>query len=274
MIRDPAVAGSFYPRGKEALYMTIEEDTEKIEDRKKEEVKGIVVPHAGYDYSGSVAGAVYSRIKFPDTFVILGPNHAGFGKSFSIMSKGVWNMPFEQVNIDSILAEKIFINSKHLEEDIMAHIQEHSIEVQIPFMQYFSENFQFVPIAIRHYTADEDYLKICKGIGIAIAKGIKMLNEKVVIAASSDFSHYVSREIADKNDHIAIDAILKLDEDELFKKIRESDISMCGYGPVAIMLSACKELGSTKGELIKYANSGDVTGDYDEVVGYGGIIIK
>ena len=274
MIRDPAVSGSFYPGRREALHAMIENCIEYIEEAKKKEVTGIVVPHAGYVYSGKVAGAVYSRLKFPDTFVILGPNHTGMGNSFSIMSRGVWNMPFGSVNIDSILAEKIFINSKYLEEDILSHVQEHSIEVQIPFMQYFSKKFQIVPITVKHYIPDENFLKICREIGIAIAKGIKMLNEKVIVVASSDFSHYEPQEVANKNDNSAIEAIIKLDERELFKRVKALDISMCGYGPVAIMLSACKELGATKSELVKYMTSGEVTGDYGEVVGYGGVIVK
>lgn len=271
MIRDPAVAGAFYPGGEEALQGMLESCTEEA---KKGDALGIVVPHAGYIYSGKVAGAVYSRLNFPDTFVTLGPNHTGMGSPFSIMSHGEWNLPFGKVNIDSILAEKIFINSKHLEEDIMSHVSEHSIEVQIPFMQYFSKNFQFVPITIRHYIPDENFLKICRSIGKAIAAGIKSLNEKVIIAASSDFSHYESQETANKNDNLAIEAIIELDERKLFKRVRELNISMCGYGPVAIMISACKELGAKNAELVKYMTSGDVTGDYGQVVGYGGIIVK
>ena len=272
MIRDPAVAGSFYPGSEKSLSSMIEKCIEK--EKEKVDVKGIVVPHAGYAYSGKAAGAVYSKINFPDTFVILGPNHTGMGSAFSMMPDGVWSTPLGRVNIDSILAEKIFVNSKYLEEEILAHVSEHSVEVQLPFMQYFSGNFQFVPITIRHYIADENYLKICTSIGKSIAKGIKMLKEKVVIVASSDFSHYEPQDVANKNDNFAIEAILKLDEKELFKRVRERDISMCGYGPVAIMISACKELGATKGELVKYMTSGDVTGDYGAVVGYGGIIVK
>ena len=271
MIRDPAVAGKFYPESKKALQGMIEKFVQKA---KKEDAKGIVVPHAGYIYSGKVAGAVYSRIKFPDTFVILGPNHTGMGSPFSMMHEGEWLMPAGKVNIDTILAKKIFVNSKYLEEDFLSHLQEHSIEVQLPFMQYFGKDFRFVPITIRHYIADENYLKICKSIGKAIAAGIKTLDEKVIIAASSDFSHYETQETANKNDNSAIDAILKLDEDDLFKRVRELDISMCGYGPVAIMITACKELGAKNAELVKYMTSGDVTGDYGQVVGYGGIIVK
>lgn len=270
MFRNPYVAGQFYYLDPEMLREDIEKHVDK--NAKKEDVLGVVVPHAGHMYSGKVAGMVYSRINFPDTFVVMGPNHTGVGRDYAMMKDGIWRMPFGEVRIDKILAEKIFVNSKHLEDDYSAHIYEHSIEVQIPFMQYFSDKFQIVPIVLSGYP-NEHYLKIYQEIGKEIGKAIKQVKEKVVIAASSDLTHYETEESARKKDHEAINAILNLDEAELFKKISELQISMCGFASVAVMLSACKELGAKKAELVKYATSGDVYKSR-EVVGYAGILIK
>jgi len=272
MIRNPAVAGAFYYLDGGMLKEQVEECINK--KAKKEEVSGIVVPHAGFMYSGKVAGAVYSEIQMPDTFVILGPNHTGFGKDFSLMTSGIWKMPFGDVKIDSDLAESIFKHSKFLETDFTAHQHEHSIEVQLPFMQYYSDRFQIVPIAVMHYPATENFLERCIDTGNAIAEAIKKTKEKVVVVASTDFTHYESQKTANENDRRALDAILALDAKKLFQEVNERDISMCGYGPVAVAIAACKKLGCNKTKLVKYATSGDVTGDYQQVVGYGGVSIK
>ncbi len=272
MIRDPAVAGQFYHYDPKNLNEQISECIDV--NAKKEDVLGIVSPHAGYMYSGKVAGAIYSRINLPDTFVILGPNHTGLGARFSMMMDGEWRLPLGNVSVDSILAKEILINSKHLESDLMAHQSEHSIEVQIPFAQYFGKDFQIVPITMVHYAPNDDFLEICKDIGIAIARGIKNTHERVVIVASSDLTHYEPQDIANKNDKEALNAILELDEEKLFDRVGELRISMCGYGPVAAMLVACKELGAKDAELVKYMTSGDTTGDYGQVVGYGGVLVK
>ena len=272
MIRNPAVAGAFYYQDKEMLLEQIRECVNP--DSKKEEACGIVVPHAGFMYSGEVAGEVYSSIEMPDTFVILGPNHTGYGKDFSIETNGIWRMPLGDVKVDSALAEEIFKHSKVLEIDEIAHQREHSIEVQIPFMQYFSDRFQIVPIAVRHYPSTDSFLDRCVEVGNAIAEAVKETNEKVVVVASTDFSHYESQQTASINDKKALDAILKLDSKKLFQEVSERDISMCGYGPVAVTITACKRLGCSKTKLVDYKTSGDVTGDYSQVVGYGGVIIN
>jgi AmmeMemoRadiSam system protein B len=272
MIRSPAVAGSFYYGSK----VMLKEQVESFVDlkAKKEDACGIVVPHAGFMYSGKVAGAVYSSINMPDTFVILGPNHTGLGGDFSIVTSGVWRMPFGDVRIDADLAESILTHSKVVELDDMAHVQEHSIEVQLPFMQYFSETFQIVPIAVRHYPPEDSFLQACFDVGGAIAQAVKKTNEKVVVAASTDLSHYESQKTAETNDKAALDAILAMDPVQLFKEVRERDISMCGYGPVAATLTACKSIGCSAARLVKYMTSGDVTGDRRQVVGYGGVVIQ
>ncbi|MBM3309390.1 MAG: AmmeMemoRadiSam system protein B [Candidatus Altiarchaeales archaeon] len=272
MFRSPAVAGSFYYYDQGMLREQVESCINP--KARKEQVSGIIVPHAGFMYSGKVAGAVYSEIEMPDTFVILGPNHTGFGMDFSLMSSGVWRMPFGDVRIDSILAESIFKQSKTLEIDFTAHQHEHSIEVQLPFMQYFSDRFQIVPIAVRHYPPTEPFLEKCIDVGNAIAEAVKKTKEKVVVVASTDFTHYESQKTANEKDKKALDAILSMDAARLFKEVRELDISMCGYGPVAVTLTACKKLGCGKTKPVKYMTSGDVTGDFQQVVGYGGVSIK
>ena len=266
MIRQPVVAGQFYPGSASQLEAMIE--TLVDEKAEKQDVIGLVSPHAGYIYSGPVAGAVISRIKFKDTFIIIGPNHSGMGKPLSIMTRGKWKTPLGEVEIDSELGKQILATSSHLQEDDIAHQYEHSIEVQIPFLQYFKSDFRIVPI-ILGYAGGDTY----KEIGRAIAKAVRELNREVVIIASSDMTHYEPQESAQKKDTQAINAILALDEDELLRRVDELNISMCGYAPTASLISAAKELGAKSAELVKYQTSGDTTGDYSAVVGYAGIII-
>ena len=266
MIRHPVVAGQFYPAPASQLKEMI--GTMVDEKAKKEEVIGLVSPHAGYIYSGPVAGATISRIKFKDTFIIMGPNHTGKGKPLSIMTEGVWQTPLGEVEIDSELAKQILAASSHLEEDQVAHQYEHSIEVQLPFLQYFKPDIRLVPIILSYYSA-----AAYKEIGKEIAQAIKDLNRKAVIIASSDMTHYEPQQIAQRKDTQAIEAILDLNEDELLKRVEELQISMCGYAPAVSLISATKELGATRAELVRYQTSGDTTGDYSAVVGYAGIII-
>jgi AmmeMemoRadiSam system protein B len=266
MIRNPIVAGQFYPASASELKTMIEG---MVKEEVKEEVIGLVSPHAGYVYSGPVAAAVISRIKFKDTFIIMGPNHTGAGKPLSIMTEGVWKTPLGEVKIDSELAKKILATSKHLQEDKTAHLYEHSIEVQLPFLQYFKPDFELVPIVFAYASSP-----VYKEIGKEIAKAVKKLGREVVIIASSDMTHYEPQESAQEKDTQAIEAILDLNEDELLKRVDELNISMCGYAPAVSLIVAAKELGAIGTELVKYQTSGDATGDYSAVVGYAGIIIK
>ncbi len=266
MIRNPVVSGQFYPDSPDQLRAMIGGFVD--EKAEKEEVIGLVSPHAGYIFSGPVAGAVISKVKFKDTFVIMGPNHTGRGKPLSIMTQGTWKTPLGEVEIDSELGKRILATSSHLQEDHVAHQYEHSIEVQIPFLQYFKPDIKLVPIILAYSS-----LATYKEIGKELAKAIKDLNKEVVIIASSDMTHYEPQESAQRKDTQAIDAILDLNEDELFKRVDELNISMCGYAPTICLISVAKELGATRAELVRYQTSGDVTGDYSAVVGYAGIII-
>jgi len=267
MIRNPAVAGQFYPASASELKAMVEAMVD--EKAEKDEVIGLVCPHAGYIYSGPVAGAAISRIKFQDTFIIMGPNHTGAGKPLSIMTEGVWKTPLGEVEIDSELGKKLLATSDYLQEDNIAHLYEHSIEVQLPFLQYFKPDLKLVPIVMAHASG-----AIYKEMGKEIAKAVKEWGKKVVIIASSDMTHYEPEESAQEKDNQAIEAILDLNEDELLRRVEEFNISMCGYAPAVSLIAAAKELGATGAELVRYQTSGDVTGDYSAVVGYAGIIIK
>jgi len=244
---------------------------EKMVDEaaEKQDVIGLVSPHAGYVYSGPVAGAVISRVRFKDTFVIIGPNHTGSGKPLSIMTEGKWQTPLGDVDIDSELARHLLSISQHLQEDDAAHQFEHSIEVQLPFLQYFKPDIKIVPITLSFASLDA-----YREIGKEIARAIRETQKEAVIMASSDMTHYEAQETAARKDRQAIDAILRLDEDELFRRVEQYNISMCGCAPVASLIAAARELGATSAELVKYQTSGDTSGDYSAVVGYAGIIIK
>lgn len=266
MTREAAVAGQFYPGGPGELRDMIKDMTDSKAERT--EVIGVVSPHAGFVYSGYVAGAVFSKIKFTDTFILIGPNHRGVGRPLSITTGGSWKMPLGEVQIDSGLAKAILTASDGLEEDTLAHRYEHSLEVQVPFLQYFKPDVKIVPIVLAQAAP-----QVYQGIGRAIAGTLKSRGEAVVIVASSDMTHYEPHESAKAKDKMAIDAILGLDADELVRRIGKYDISMCGYAPVISLIAAAIEMGAGKAELVKYQTSGDTSGDYASVVGYAGIII-
>ena len=265
MIRKAQVAGQFYPATPAALRKQLEGLLEKKE--KKEDALGLVSPHAGYIFSGKVAGSCFSQVNLTKTAVILGPNHTGYGAPFSIMANGNWRMPLGDVEIDVPLAKNILSESKYLQEDLQAHLYEHSIEVQLPFLQYLLPEVKIVPIVV----SDADF-RTYDEIGKAIARVLNQ-TQKSLIVASSDMTHYAPQEKAKTNDNLAIEAILKLDGEELLKRVRKFNITMCGYGPVISMLSATKELGARSARLIKYQTSGDALGDYSSVVGYAGILV-
>lgn len=266
-VRSPVVSGQFYPEAKASL---VREMRGYIDEKaKKEEVIGAVLPHAGYIYSGPVAGATVSRISFKETFVILGPNHTGHGRPYAIDASGTWRTPLGDVEIDEALAKEVLAQSDYLKEDESAHRYEHSIEVQIPFLQYFGKSFKIVPICV----AGED-ASVLKKIGQEIAQAIRAKEAEAAIIASTDMTHYEPQANAQRKDKEAIDAILALDGDRLLNKVFSLGITMCGYGSTAIMLAAAKDLGAKSAELVKYQTSGDVTGDHSQVVGYAGIIVK
>lgn len=267
MIRNPYVAGYFYPGSATELRATIARYVD--EEALKDEVIGLLVPHAGYQYSGAVTGATISRIVFKDTFIIIGPSHSGRGKPFSVMTEGIWRTPLGEVEIDSELAGQIVSVSEYVQEDKKAHEEEHAVEVQVPFLQYFKPDVRIVPIILTGAPA-----AIYREIGRDIARAIKDLNREAIILASGDMTHYEPHETAKEKDLQAVDAMLELDEDELTRRYKNLSISMCAYGPVVCLISAAKEMGVGAAKLVKYQTSGDSSGDYGAVVGYAGVIFK
>ena len=264
--RSAVVAGQFYPGTPETLKSTIKEMVDEEADKQK--ALGVIVPHAGYMYSGRVTGATLSRIEFTDTFIIIGPSHTGLGKPLSIMTEGIWETPLGNVEVGTELATEILNMCEELKEDSRAHNFEHAIEVQLPFLQYFKPDVKIVPIVLGYARVD-DY----KDVGKGIAKALKKTGREAVIMVSSDMNHYEPQHVTKDKDSQAIEAILELDEDELISRVRENNITMCGVAPAMSMITAVKELGASHGELVMYRTSGDTTGDVDSVVGYAGVII-
>jgi len=265
--RSPIVAGTFYPADAESLNAELDRLTPFVAEKKK--AIGIISPHAGYIYSGSVAGELISTVAIPEKIIIIGPNHTGIGPAASIMPKGIWSLPNGDVNVDSDLAEKIIGNSKILSSDESAHKREHSIEVQIPFLLRQRSDIEIVPITLMGLSLDS-----CRELGHSVARAIKSSDEDVLIVASSDMTHYESAESAERKDKMAIDKILALDPEGLLDVVTGNRISMCGVIPATVMLFAAKELGAKQASLVRYTNSGEVSGDYKQVVGYAGIIVE
>ena len=272
MIRPPTVAGTFYPEDRAALEETLRAVTSPGEEPHPTAGRalGIVVPHAGYVYSGQVAGAVYSRLQLPERFIILCPNHTGLGRPLAIVSTGEWETPIGNVAIDTDLAVRLMALDPDLEEDTEAHRSEHALEVQLPFLQFLTESdLRFVPITVG--TSD---LGVLKHLGDAMAKVIGESSDDILIIASSDMNHYEAEGPTKVKDRKAIDRMLVRDADGLYNVVLSEGISMCGVGPATAMLVAANRLGASNAELVRYATSGDAFGDRDRVVGYAGVIVS
>jgi predicted class III extradiol MEMO1 family dioxygenase len=282
-IREPVVAGTFYPFDPGHLKEQLNSLFSGIKTEQK--CLGAVSPHAGYEYSGRTAAFAISSLRQAKTFVVLGPNHQGFGAGFSIMGSGAWRTPLGEVAVNPDISREL-IKSGIVQEDSTAHLQEHSIEVQLPFLQHRfgtrtlqldmkstsksnasaqTNTFDFVPICIMNTGYSGEFLKECKTLGAAIARTIK--GKGIGVIASSDFSHYLPAEVAEEKDSRALKKIIALDTKGLFKILEETSASVCGYGPIAVLMAAAKELG-LKARLINKSNSGDSTGDYNSVVAY------
>ena len=270
-MRQPAVADQFYPGSPKALEHTISKllpAEHSSNNSSKEKAIAIVSPHAGYIYSGELAAKTICSVKIPETVIILGVNHRGGGTSVALSTR-TWNMPFGPVPVDKELSTLLLANSSHIIQDETAHSSEHSLEVQIPFLQYFQKNLSIVPLAISHIS-----LSVCRDIANSLARAIKVSGKTVLIVASTDMSHYESREDGGKKDQIALKYVEELEPEKLYHTVIENNISMCGFIPVTITLFAAKKLGATSTKLIGYTDSGYVSGDTDQVVGYAGLSIS
>ena len=266
MVRAPAVAGRFYP----ADPATLRSDLTSYLSPTQPRVRAIacMAPHAGYIYSGEVAGAVFSRIEIPRRCIVLGPNHTGRGHPLAIMDEGEWRTPLGNLQIDSALAKSLMQGFPALSCDTAAHEADHAIEVELPFLQAVRPDVQFVPIAV-----GTSQLALLEHLGQAIAETIKNQKDAVLIVASSDMNHYEDDETTRVKDRKAIDKILALDPRGLHETIINESISMCGFAPAVAMLIAVKKLGASKAELVQYATSGDVNGELQMVVGYAGVVV-
>ncbi len=266
MIRQPAVAGQFYPASPEKLRKQVEDCLEHTAPRQK--AIAIVAPHAGLIYSGPVAGSVYSRVVLPHTLILIGPNHTGFGSPISVFPEGEWEMPNGPVMIDQDLAEALVDRSPHVELDVQAHLHEHCLEVHLPFLQYLLQDFKIVPIVMMRGD-----LGVCQELGRTLAEIVRGSAEPILLVASTDMTHYETDRSAREKDQAAIDQILNLDAEGLYRVVKERKISMCGYAPTVTVLAAAIELGAVHTNLIRYTTSGEVSRDFSHVVGYAGVII-
>jgi AmmeMemoRadiSam system protein B len=267
MIRTPVVANQFYPGDPRLLKQTLEELTPDL-PREKTKALAVVSPHAGYIYSGAVAGETFAQVEIPDDIIILGPNHSGRGARIAMMSEGEWQMPLGNVRLNTELGSFLG-QSTIIEQDHIAHSYEHSLEVQVPFLQYLKKDFSILPFVVSHIPYSD-----CIAAGKEIAAAIQKYNTPVLMVASTDMTHYESRKSASHKDHLALEHILSLDPEGLYNTVVGQRISMCGIMPTTIVLSAALELGATKAELIRYTDSGETSGDTQQVVGYAGCVIS
>jgi hypothetical protein len=265
MIRQPVAAGRFYPgTGRELakeLSGLIGESREKVK------ATGILVPHAGYVYSGSVAGRVYGAIEPADLYIVLSPNHTGQGPRYSV-SPGSWRTPLGDIETDPGVISRLVSGTDLLRKDHSAHAYEHSVEVQVPFIQKVAPSARMVAITVMPGDMEE-----LSGIADSIAAAARDFDGDTVIVASSDMTHYENRQNASRKDKAALEKVRDMDAGGLLDTVREMNISMCGAVPTAVMLMAAEHLGASGTRLLKYTDSGEATGDTEQVVGYAGLIV-
>ena len=263
-MRIPVVAGQFYPSNPRTLKKDIKSYFSGITITPDPAITGAVVPHAGYVYSGRTAAHVYAALPNADTFVIIGPNHTGYGSMVSV-SSDTWSTPLGEVDADLDLIESL--PRRIIDIDESAHQYEHSIEVQLPFLQTLFKDFKIVPICMG--LQDEE---TARDVSDELMDAISETDKKVVVIASSDFTHYKPAAVAYDIDHYVLDPLLELNVTEFYSRIRERDASVCGHGPIAVMMRVCRGLGANSARLLNYSNSGDVQ-PMAEVVGYAGVVV-
>ncbi len=264
--REAVVAGQFYPSDPDDLRRVIASFCQKPET--VQEAVAVIVPHAGYVYSGPVAGEVFSSIRLPKRIILLGPNHTGRGAGLALAPPGSWRTPLGSVSVDAEMNRELLAECTGLQEDSSAHTREHSLEVQIPFIRALQPDFRFSAICV----GTDDYAAL-EALGHGMARAIKSLKESALLVASSDMTHYETAEHAARQDRFAIDHILKLDPQGLYQTVMDRDITMCGFAATVAVIVACLDLGASQGRLIRYTNSGEAGGDYRSVVGYAGLAI-
>lgn len=266
-MRSAVVADRFYPGSPSGLTRYLQQLVPEIPEADKQDAIAVVSPHAGYIYSGSVAGETLARVRVPDTVVILGPNHHGRGAPLAL-GLDDWQMPLGDVAIARELAQLINDGSAVITEDETAQDYEHSLEVQVPFLQFCNPNVSIVPVVVSHVSYD-----VCEEAGRDLARTIKQYPHPVLIVASTDMTHYESRQEAGRKDRMALEYVKKLDPRGLYETVMANRISMCGVLPTTITLVAARELGARRARLVRYTDSGESSGDTAQVVGYAGLII-
>jgi AmmeMemoRadiSam system protein B len=269
MLRLPVVAGQFYPGNPKELAAAVENYTKTAKLEAKVKVRACLVPHAGYMYSGGVAGAVFGRIALTRKILVIGVRHYPQGEPLAILSEGAWRTPLGDVPVESSLAAQLRKECAAVREDRVAHSREHSLEVELPFLQVLAPGFSFVPLAVGTLRFDG-----LRETGEGIARALQNTREDILIVTSSDMNHYEDDGITREKDKKAIDCMLNLDPKELYDVCHDQHISMCGLGPAVTMLTAIKRLGASTAELVCYATSGDINGNRNEVVGYAGMIFS
>ncbi|WP_297980983.1 AmmeMemoRadiSam system protein B [uncultured Methanobrevibacter sp.] len=277
MIREAAVAGAFYESNIKYLRESIEDcfkhklgpgEVPKLSRiNKSENVNAVMVPHAGYVYSGPTAAHAYSKIAqdgFPETFVILCPNHTGFGSEVSVFNEGSWVVPIGVVDVDSELANNIISKSNYASADYQAHIREHSIEVQLPFLKYFSNDFKIVPICMMDQSVEASI-----DLANSIYEAREELGRNITLIDSTDLSHFKSQEKTIEHDNLVFNEVKSGNTEGLYEVVQKEQITMCGYGPTMVAMEYSKKLSQKNFELLMHSTSGDITLDYASVVGYG-----
>jgi AmmeMemoRadiSam system protein B len=266
-VRSPAVAGRFYPADPGELEREIGACL-AAGTGLKEAAVGVVVPHAGYVYSGSIAGATFSRVLPPDRAIVLGPNHTGRGARRALFETGSWDLPGGGLRIDSELANRLR-DLAALEPDTEAHRFEHSIEVELPFLRALRRDMAVVPICLARLTLAE-----CRDLGKNVARAVERGGGQTLLVASTDMSHYLAADDARELDQRAIERVQNLDPEGLYRVVTDLDISMCGFVPTTVSLFAARALGATRATLVRYGHSGERTGDFTRVVGYAGFVLS
>jgi len=266
MSRKACVAGQFYPGSAGDLQAAVKGF---LSETARQKATAVICPHAGYIYSGAVAGAVYSAVEIPDDVILIGPNHTGLGPKASVMTEGAWEIPTGVVEINAELAGRVAGSTELFSSDVSAHLGEHSLEVQLPFLYYLNRNVRIVPVTIMR----ADYGG-CVEMGSALSKVISSYDKKVLLVVSSDMNHYEAEDLTREKDALAIERIKDLDAGGLLTVTASNNITMCGVLPAAIAIEAAGRLGAQKAQLVKYSTSAETSGDYAHVVGYAGFIIK
>lgn len=263
--RAPAVAGRFYPGDAAALEREVRGFLES--DATPAPAVAVIAPHAGYLYSGAIAGAAYARAVVPRSAIVLCPNHTGMGARRALWPSGSWRLPGGELKVDEALAERLR-EAAGLEPDSLAHLHEHSAEVQLPFLQARNPEVRIVPLCLSSLG-----LRECVGLGEAIARVIAPERREVLLVASTDLSHYLAADEARRLDRLALERVEALDPEGLYETVETNDISMCGYLPTTVVLAAAHVLGARAATLVRYGHSGETSGDLDQVVGYAGMLI-